>query len=650
MAFPAAEDRRRLSCAHSIGAAEPSRRLPGRGASELSSDIDEIGSEVEIATVARLDGVDANGVLAPPNSRVHAHLGDGFNVPMPHPPVRYAARSRPVFSLFESLGSRFGRDGETDNDAWRPLPFRRPSRSSSTPPSTTRAPPPPRPAAVDDRREPPPRPPPRRPPAPGGDRERRGAAARGADPYAERHPAASDWMRRDAAESMWRSRQRQWDDAETQVPEPATPEADDDWRMGEFAEMLQRENGLRRKVWRWWLGVWDQMGDDYLFDEDEDIHDFEFGALDRLWDARPPSQMGRQGRGPPPEYGRRSRRAAPGMYDDEEEWGSPPPRQWEAAAERRPRARAATRGRRTTTTTSRRRLWRRSRRRRRRSAARRTRRRRRPGATAARTTTRTTTAPSSTASAAPRRPRRRWRRRAGGTGSAAAAATAAAVTPSRSLAATWVARWRATAAARTRTRIAAATAAAARRRGARLASAAASARRLAGGVRVHASAAAPRLSGGAPRAARGEGRGPRRPPRPRAPAAPRAGARRRPPAARRPTAAHGGGGGASAAEVIEGRVAVAEETERRMASLADTSLRLRQQRRQLSGALETAADRLDEIDLALRALRGGEAPRPRRAARPARPPLALASRLRREADALKRGSGWGRDESGTSER
>ena len=58
--------------------------------------------------------------------------------------------------------------------------------------------------------------------------------------------------------------------------------------------------------------------------------------------------------------------------------------------------------------------------------------------------------------------------------------------------------------------------------------------------------------------------------------------------------------------MIEGqRVAVAEETERRMASLADTSLRLRQQRRQLSGALETAADRLDEIDLALRALRGG---------------------------------------------
>ena len=39
-----------------------------------------------------------------------------FNVPMPHPPVRYTARSRPVFSLFESLGSRFGRDGETDND------------------------------------------------------------------------------------------------------------------------------------------------------------------------------------------------------------------------------------------------------------------------------------------------------------------------------------------------------------------------------------------------------------------------------------------------------------------------------------------------------------------------------------------------------
>jgi len=532
-----------------------------------------------------------------------------FNVPMSHPPVRYAARSRPVFSLFESLGSRFGRDGETDNDvATSPIPTAEPIIVNAA--VDHEAPPPPRPAAVDDRREPPPRPPPRRPPAPAGDREWRAAQRREwADPYAERHPAASDWMRRDAAESMWRSRQRQWEDAETQVPEPATPEADDDWRMGEFAEMLQRENGLRRKVWRWWLGVWDQMGDDYLFDEDEDIHDFEFGALDRLWDARgPPSQMGRQGRGPPPEYGRRSRRAAPGMYDDEEEWGSPPPRQWEAAAERRPRARrdaweeeddddepasfvaekpaaaAAERGEANATAAAAERYgggyddeddY---------------------GAILDGIGGAEEEAEEEVAPAGGRYRERRagygggyadplsrgdvGREMAGygrgayayedrggyGGGGAAAARRAARERRREQLGAsreeyvfTRLRRLRDSVAARLEQLEEKDEDLAARRALARR-----QLRELERGEGPHAAAADAAAHGG------------------------------------------GGGGGASAAEVIEGqRVAVAEETERRMASLADTSLRLRQQRRQLSGALETAADRLDEIDLALRALRGG---------------------------------------------
>ena len=67
------------------------------------------------------------------------------------------------------------------------------------------------------------------------------------------------------------------------------------------------------------------------------------------------------------------------------------------------------------------------------------------------------------------------------------------------------------------------------------------------------------------------------------------------------------GGAEERAELRDAAAAAELRPERRLGLCEEGAQedRLRQQRRQLSGALETAADRLDEIDLALRALRGG---------------------------------------------
>ncbi len=90
--------------------------------------------------------------------------------------------------------------------------------------------------------------------------------------WGERHPASTDWLRRDMAEAKWRSRQRKW--AELPVSDVADSsvgsDEDDDWRIGEFERMLSREQRWRRGIYRWWLRVWDEAGDDYLFEEDEE--------------------------------------------------------------------------------------------------------------------------------------------------------------------------------------------------------------------------------------------------------------------------------------------------------------------------------------------------------------------------------------------
>ena len=41
------------------------------------------------------------------------------------------------------------------------------------------------------------------------------------------------------------------------------------WRVDEFRGLLDKENFLRTKLYRWWLTVWDASGEDYLFDPNE---------------------------------------------------------------------------------------------------------------------------------------------------------------------------------------------------------------------------------------------------------------------------------------------------------------------------------------------------------------------------------------------
>ena len=157
-----------------------------------------------------------------------------------------------------------------------------------------------------------------------------------ANDWGERYPAATDWLRRDARELTWREQERKrWagedskglDGFLTSVGLDATPAGEEDWRVDEFRELIEREKGFRTKVYKWWLGVWDASGDDYLYDDDyKRQRDFEQGfesarqeVIDRWQDRdsgppydRPPYPRRRlsAGRG----YGR-----GYGRYDDDDD-------------------------------------------------------------------------------------------------------------------------------------------------------------------------------------------------------------------------------------------------------------------------------------------------------------------------------------------
>lgn len=103
--------------------------------------------------------------------------------------------------------------------------------------------------------------------------------------WGDRHPAATDWIRRDIAERTWQERERQStrDDRGDYRPSgvkrsdvfgPAgqsgiSDKMESDWRMGEFDDLINKENGWRRTVYKWWLRVWDSAGEEYLFEEEE---------------------------------------------------------------------------------------------------------------------------------------------------------------------------------------------------------------------------------------------------------------------------------------------------------------------------------------------------------------------------------------------
>ena len=117
----------------------------------------------------------------------------------------------------------------------------------------------------------------------------RRAAARGA-----KNPAATDWMRRDAREMTWQERTRkEWareDNAGLdRLITLSSSNGEDDWRVDEFRDLLEREKGWRTKVYRWWLTVWDASAEDYLFDPaDSDDYGFPKTRLDgRPWDYQP---------------------------------------------------------------------------------------------------------------------------------------------------------------------------------------------------------------------------------------------------------------------------------------------------------------------------------------------------------------------------
>ena len=84
--------------------------------------------------------------------------------------------------------------------------------------------------------------------------------------WGDRYPGATDWMRRDAAEARWRSREAlsNWGeklDGAVDRGVAGLGEAEisdemlDDWRMGEFGQLLVKENNLRRTLYKWWLKV-----------------------------------------------------------------------------------------------------------------------------------------------------------------------------------------------------------------------------------------------------------------------------------------------------------------------------------------------------------------------------------------------------------
>jgi len=105
----------------------------------------------------------------------------------------------------------------------------------------------------------------------GADREWRSEQQRvRREGWGERHPGATDWMRRDAGEAMWQQRERA---GYTAAYEGA--ELDDDWRIGEFDEMIDKENSMRKAVYKWWLRIWDANMDDHMFDDEPPSRDWD---------------------------------------------------------------------------------------------------------------------------------------------------------------------------------------------------------------------------------------------------------------------------------------------------------------------------------------------------------------------------------------
>ena len=142
------------------------------------------------------------------------------------------------------------------------------------------------------------------------DRSVRGAErSRSLSKFGERHPGATDWLRRDAGELAWRSRlQRDWAEQDGQaldrtLAQMGTTAADeDDWRVVEFEGLLRREQTWRAQVYRWWLGVWDASGDEYLFEPGEDdTFGWPYTRLDGTpWASGPQRGLeSRRGRRPP---------------------------------------------------------------------------------------------------------------------------------------------------------------------------------------------------------------------------------------------------------------------------------------------------------------------------------------------------------------
>lgn len=147
-----------------------------------------------------------------------------------------------------------------------------------------------------------------------------------AQAWGEQYPAATDWLRRDARELTWREQERRrWAQDDRKAFDERAPlmggfdaAGEDDWRVDEFRELLEKEKGWRTEIYKWWLGVWDASGDDYLFQEDyQNRLEFDRGfesarreVVERWQGSTDPYTSGRRFL-PPPGYG--------GWDDDEDD-------------------------------------------------------------------------------------------------------------------------------------------------------------------------------------------------------------------------------------------------------------------------------------------------------------------------------------------
>lgn len=84
-----------------------------------------------------------------------------------------------------------------------------------------------------------------------------------ADAWGRKHPASTDWLRRDATEIMWRETERQGKDAASlrqkwgfeDMLDMESGDSEEDWRLQEFQALLDKELSWRKAAYRWWLKV-----------------------------------------------------------------------------------------------------------------------------------------------------------------------------------------------------------------------------------------------------------------------------------------------------------------------------------------------------------------------------------------------------------